>query len=522
MTAIRVPFRAALFAGAALVCLAAGPALAQDDVAQATAAPEALPRPETADERIARLEAALADLQGQLADLKASTGAQVAQVREAQQATVVTLNNGRPGIASGDGKFSANIRGMVQLDGAIYDQDSAGPLATDFRRGSFNDTAENDRARDLGDGFNFRRVRLGVEGKAFGDWQYNITVDFGGSGNEEGGKINAAWLQYDGLGWGKVRVGAFAPTTGLEDGASNTSSLFAERAAIAEVVRGLAGGDGRVALQTAFGGERWTLTGALTGNVIQTQTYDEQVGFVGRATWTPYKRPDSLLHLGLNTNIIIDPAATGPDVPGGAVTNIRLRERPEIRVDGTRLIDTGNIDAENAYAFGGEFGYLYKNLYVQAEYFNIDVERRTGTLPDPSFSGWYIQGSWILTGESRRYSANSGFDGPRPDKPFNLATGDWGAWELGLRYSTIDLNSRENDLPADGSIRGGEQDIFSVGLNWYPNTNVMISGTWRNVSVDRTSPGGTAFGGAFPATPPLGVQVGQDLNIYSLRTQYAF
>lgn len=503
----RGTLRAALFAGVAIACIGGGTAQAQ----------------ESADERIARLEAALADLQGQLADLKSSTSAQVADVRKAQSTTTVTIANGRPSIASGDGQFTANIRGMLQLDGAIYDQDSAGPLGADFRRGSFNDTTENDRARDMADGFNFRRVRLGVEGKAFGDFEYNLTVDFGGSGNEEAGKINAAWLQYNGLGFARIRAGAYAPVTGLEDGSNNTSSLFAERAGIAEVVRGLAGGDGRTALGIYGGGDRWTLSGTVTGNTIGVQTYDEQLGFVGRATWVPYKRADSLIHLGFNANVIVNPSATGPDVPGGAPSPIRLRERPEIRVDSTRLVDTGNIDADSVTALGLEFGAQYKNLYVQAEYFDIGVERRVGTLSDPDFSGWYIQGSWVLTGETRRYNgANAGFDGPRPTKAFNLKEGNWGAWELGVRYSQLDLNYRENDLPALGSVRGGQQDIFSLGLNWYLNNTVAMQFAYRNVSVDRTSPGGSAFGGAFPATPALGTQVGQDLNIYSIRTQYAF
>jgi phosphate-selective porin OprO/OprP len=97
---------------------------------------------------------------------------------------------------------------------------------------------------------------------------------------------------------------------------------------------------------------------------------------------------------------------------------------------------------------------------------------------------------------------------------------NWGAWELAMRYSVLDLNYRENDLPALGSIRGGEQEILSLGLNWYLNPAVSMQFSYRNVSVDRTSPGGAAFGAG--ATPALGVQVGQDLNIYSLRTQYAF
>lgn len=507
MTATRGILRTALLAGVAIACMGG--------VAQAQEAPES---PEA---RIARLEASLADLQAQLVDLKAATAASVGQVRQQQQATTVTLANGRPTIASGDGQFTAAFRGVFQLDGALYSQDDAGPLGTDFRRGSFGDATENDHARDLSDGFNFRRVRLGVEGKAFGDFEYNFLYDFGGSGTEEGGKISAAWLQYNGFGPVKVRVGAFPPATSLEDAASNASSLFGERASVAETVRGVAGGDGRTAVALLGNGERWNFTAAVTGNVIGTTTFDEQVGFVGRFAYVPFKRSDALIHLGVNTTLVLSPAATGPGIPGGAATTLRLRDRPELRVDGTRLVDTGNIDADSLTSLGAEFGALYKNFYVQAEYFDIGIERRKSALPDPEFSGWYVQGSWILTGESRRYTtATAGFDGPRPLKPFNLKEGTWGAWELAVRYSTLDLNYLENALPAAGSVRGGEQDIFSVGLNWYVNNGVTLQAAYRNVSVDRRSPGGTAFGAG--STPALNAQVGQDLQIFSFRTQYAF
>lgn len=504
----RGTLRAALVAGVAMAVIGGGAAQAQ----------------ETQEERIARLEAAIGELQSQLQDLKESTAATTGDLRKAQTATTVTLANGRPTIASGDGQFTANFRGVLQLDGAIHDQDDPGPLASDFRRGSFGDTVENDRARDMSDGFNFRRVRLGIEGKAFGDFEYNFLYDFGGSGTEEGGKISAAWVQYNGLGFAnaKIRVGAFPPPTSFEDAASNASSLFSERPAVAELVRGLAGGDGRTGIGLYTNGERWTAAAVVTGNLIGTQTYDEQTGFVGRVTYVPYKRPDSLIHLGLNANLVLTPAATGPGLPGGSPTPVRLRERPELRVDPVRLVDTGNIDAEGVTSYGAEFGFQRKNLYLQAEYFDISVERRASLLPDPDFSGWYVQGSWVITGEARRYNAAGGFDGPRAAKPFSLRDGQWGAWELGVRYSVLDLNYRENDLPALGSIRGGEQEIFSIGLNWYLNNGVTVTASYRDISVDRTSPGGTAFGGAAPATPALGTQVGQDLNVYTFRTQYAF
>lgn len=491
----------------------------------ATGGSAAAPRIDPQAARIDALEAELRELRDQIADLKGSTAANIAALRTDQRANSVTIANGRPTIASGDGQFTAAFRGVFQLDAAHYDQDPPGPLATDFRRGSYGDAVENERARDLNDGANFRRARLGVEGKAFGDWEYNFLYDFGGSGVEEAGRISAAWVQYNGLGRWKLRAGAFSPPGGLEEAVSTNGSLFAERAAASELVRGIASGDGRTAAMLWGSGERWTASLAWTGALVGTQTFDEQSAFVGRLTYVPAKGLDWLVHLGVNSTVVVEPPASGPDIDNRVATNVRLRERPEMRVDGTRLVDTGNIDAEGLSTLGLEFGAQRKNLYLQAEWFGIDVQRRASALADPDFSGWYVQGGWTITGQPRRYQAANGtFDAPRGERPFSWSERAPGVWELGLRYSVLDLNYLDGapgTVPLASAVRGGEQEIFTAGINWFPNANVRFQAAWQAVSVDRLSPGGTTFGTA-PATPPAGAQVGQDLSIWSFRTQYAF
>jgi phosphate-selective porin OprO and OprP len=477
--------------------------------------------------RLDALEKRNEELEAQILDLKAAQAGGDQAIREQiGSAPTVSLSNGRPTFSSADGQFTASLRGIIQLDAAHYDQRAPGPDATDFRRGSLGDATETQKARDLSDGANFRRVRFGVEGKAWGDWNYNFLFDFGGSGVEESGKITNAYIEYAGLKPVKLRVGAFSPVTGFEDATSNTASLFLERPAVAELVRGFAGGDGRTGAAALTNGERWSLFTALTGNVIQTSTFDEQLGFVGRATFLPYKSADSLIHVGANANIVINPAATGADIPaGGAATPVRLRERPELRVDGTRLVDTGNIDADDLQSYGVELGLQHKAFSLAGEYFWIDVNRRNSALEDPSFAGWYVQGAWTLTGQPRRYNlANGGFDSPRVEKPFSLSSKTWGIWELAARYSELDLDyaaGAAGTAPGPSSIRGGEQQIFTLGLNWYPNNNVRFLADYQHVEVDRLSPGGTAFGSG-ALTPPAGAQIGQDLNIWSIRTQYAF
>ena len=114
---------------------------------------------------------------------------------------------------------------------------------------------------------------------------------------------------------------------------------------------------------------------------------------------------------------------------------------PEIDVDDTPLIDTGEIDAKHTTVLGAEFAAQHKNLYLQAEGFWFGVQRHGAVSGDPNFTGFYVQGSWILTGETRRFDrSRRAFAFPKPNAP--LGKGGLGAWELGFRYSVMDLNYR--------------------------------------------------------------------------------
>lgn len=518
----------AVAAFAALLCGVAPGALAQQ--ASATAPTQAVGISQqqllALVSRLDALEKRNEVLEAQILDLKVSSGAANAAVNQKLDATTISLADSRPTFATADGQFTAALRGVIQLDAAQYDQRAPGTLAVDFRRGSFGDATEADRARDLSDGTNFRRVRLGIEGRAWRDWNYNLTVEFGGSGVEEPGRINNAYIEYAGFLPLRLRVGAFAPITGFEDATSVTASLFPERAAVAELVRGVAGADGRTGVAALANGDRWSAFGAVTGATVTTQNFDEQLGVIGRVTYLPMRGLDSLVHVGASVNLIVNPATTGPDIsPAGAASPVRLRERPELRVDGTRLVDTGAIDADNLSSYGLELGWRHRAFTLQAEYVWIEVDRRNSGLANPKFDGWYAQGAWTITGQPRRYNAaNGGFDAPRVEAPFSLKSKSWGVWELAARYSELDLNHRAGAsgtaLVASG-VRGGEQKAFTLGLNWYPNNNVRFLADYQRIEVGRLSPGGGVFG-AGVLTPPAGAQIGQDLSIWSFRTQYAF
>lgn len=449
----------------------------------------------------------------QLAEMKTqaeTSNAAIAtlQLPPAANAVATTLPNGRPTFATTDGRFTANIRAILMMDAGKYFQDNNLPA-----------TVTN---RDLNDGINFRRARIGFDGRLFSDFDYSFVYEFGGSGVEEAGRLYEASVTYTALKPFRLKVGAFEPNIGLAAATSTSQMPLLERPSPAEAARNVAAGDSRTAVQLsandAIGSEtgvavRWLASGAFTGNTLGgTQQFDEQTAWIGRVALAPYSGVDWQAHLGGNIQHVYQPNdAVGP-TGAGVRYPIQIRDRPELRETGDRLIDTGAIDSANATVYGGEAAFQIRNVLLEGELFRYEVERRNSALPNPHFRGWYVQGSWVLTGETRIYNPIEGrFDAPRQNYSFNPAAGTWGMFELAARYSTLDLNYREGlDRAATpvGGIRGGEQKILSMGANWYLNPSMRLMLDYQHVDIDRLT--------------ATGAQAGQEYDAIAARAQVTF
>jgi len=493
--------RTAALAG--LLCSAAPAAMAQAITTAAGQAPSGVSQ-ELALSLAARLDALEQrnqELEEQILALKAGSSAAVQGVRDQLDAQpAVTLNNARPQIATPDGRFKFALRSVVQFDAAHY---AVSPRTA---------------ANDLGSGTNFRRARLGFDGTAFKDWNYALWGEFGGSGGESA-LLNQAYIEYAGFKpFGleeplRIRIGAWATPAGLEDATSNTESLFLERGAVAELVRNFATGDGRTGVGATLRGPRWYASALFSGKVVgvpSTAEFDQQSGYALRVAFAPIKSLDYDVHIGASVQSILNPAdTTGGPVSGRAV---RLQERPELRVSGLRLVDTGAINSDGLTAYGLEGGASFKNFYAAGEWYKINVNRQGVSPFDPSFSGWYVQGAWTITGERHVWTnANGGFTGIKPAKPFDRSEGAWGALEIAARYSELDLNDHSGvaglAAPA-GGIRGGQQKITTLGLNWYANNTLRFLLDYQWAKVNRLN--------------AAGADIGEDVNVVSFRSQFAF
>ena len=514
---------------AAVTLLACGNhALSADDAAL-TAQVEAL-RAAISEQR-AQLDRQAKLLEAQQAQLEALTK-QLGQSKiSTQEVPKLALTNSRPTITSADGRSSIALRANVQLDSAIYGEAREGPLTADFRRGSVGiaNARETNAARDFSDGFYFRRARFGVEGTISRDFNYRLLLELGGAGTEGPTRINDAWIAYTGFAPFTFQIGAFAPPANMDDGTTPEDIAFLERASVSELSRALGGADGRIGIGVKANGSRWMSAFSVTTRTVNdAEVFDTQMAAVARAGGLVATGTDYNVHLGVSGTYVFSPADQGSSAALPR-RGIRLRDRPEIRVDSARLIDTGVIDADKAGVIGLEFGANWKNFYLQGEHFWFDVERRASSIQaDPDFTGYYLQGSWVATRESRRYNPVTGsFQNPRPMVPFSSA-GGFGAFELTARYSRMNLNFEEGlagTAAGIDSVRGGNQQVWTFGVNWYLNPNFKVMMNYLLIDVDRLNPAGpgnlTPFGTS-PSTPPFGVEVGQDLDVIALRTQYCF
>ncbi len=90
------------------------------------------------------------------------------------------------------------------------------------------------------------------------------------------------------------------------------------------------------------------------------------------------------------------------------------------------------------------------------------------------FNAYFATISWFITGEHKNFSkSRTAFDMIKPKK--NFGKGGAGAFEVSLRYSSIDFN--------DYDIQAGTLNDITVGLNWYLNPAVRYTLNYINANV---------------------------------------
>ncbi len=400
-----------------------------------------------------------------------------------------------PTFSTPDGAFTMSITGRLHLDMGDY---------VNYSKKSTSTTPN-----DLNGGVKARRARLGVTGKINKVFGYTFIMDFGGSTTDNGSTIENGFVTYNGAAPFHYIAGYQDTPYSLDEATSSNDIMFLERASSQAIATGIAANDNRSAIGAWWNNDRaWVGifgTGPTSGTNFTTTS--AQLGMTGRATYQIVQTPEDTLHIGIDGEELFKPAQTS----GGART-LTLKDAPELRIDNTAILNSGTIGSSTnpvtgASVIGGEVAGNLGPLYAQGEYFHIMVDRQG--LSGLSFNGGYVEASYALTGEIKKYNAGSGaYHSISPAHPFSPSSGGWGAWEVAARYSVMDLNDQ---LGSATGIAGGKQTVYTFGINWYPSSNLRFMLDYIHANIDKQS-------GATAPSP----NIGASMDAIAIREQFNF
>jgi phosphate-selective porin OprO/OprP len=314
------------------------------------------------------------------------------------------------------------------------------------------------------DRLDIARRRLGVAGEIRNLVGFQVEAEVGSDNPWRDVYVN--YRQFDVV---QVQGGKFKLPFSLDENTSSTNLDFVNRSrAASQLAPGRDVGvmvHGRL-LRRMLGYEAGVFN--RDGDNARTADSDRVHGghtLAARAIVQPFRMSDSILNdLQLGVAMTRSDLAEGyPDLRGRTGLDMRFF-RADAWVMGARRRQ------------GFEVRWRPGPASIKAEWMQVSDERLEQGVDDSTLSpllgtGWYISGTWALTGERKA----DGID--RPRRP--LFRGGYGAVEVAARIEKVVFGSKANDeVPSDGPranvIRGNSDRVDTFGVNWYPNRWIKV------------------------------------------------
>jgi phosphate-selective porin OprO/OprP len=335
-------------------------------------------------------------------------------------------------------------------------------------RGRFQgDLRESDALLDAAEdssGLDIARRRIGAAGEIRNAVDFQIEAELGS--DEPWRDVYANYRQHPVL---QVQGGQFKLPFSLDENTSATNLDFIYRSrAASQLAPGRDLGimvHGRV-LERRVGYEIGMFNH--DGRNARTADSDRVYGgrtLAGRVTFQPFRaEKDWRSDLQIGAAFTASPLDEGfSDLRGRTALDARFY-RPNVWLAGERR------------RIGAELRWRPGPFSFKSEYMRVADERRDQSVHDTDLSpavadGWYVSGTWALTGEAKA----QGLDTPR--RP--LLRGGIGAIELAARIERLSFGSAaDGESPSEGPraevIAGNSDRVETFGVNWYANRWVKI------------------------------------------------
>jgi phosphate-selective porin OprO/OprP len=341
---------------------------------------------------------------------------------------------------SGDKQHSISLSGRIHADYRSFDIDSTN-----------SNTANT---------FDIRRAYLGVSGKLYNDWTFEVTSDVAN------GTLEYAYVNYKASDAAQIRMGAFKMPFSFEELTSSRFIDFQERSLVNAFVpakdQGLMIHGEPVKNTFAYAVAAMNGSGK---NTDEANAAADGMEIIVRAAvnFAPMANlSNSVLHLGAGYTTGTLPGNTaltgGIRTEGRGITFLTVNA-PGAATDETDRERTG---LEGVLAWGP--------LKFQTEWVKSAFENTIAAY-DREIDAYYGAVTWLITGE--KYADFYTLNGMRaivPNRPFKKGAEGMGALELGVRMSKIDAG----DLTAGQFTGTNKADAITVGLKWVPVTPVRV------------------------------------------------
>lgn len=368
-------------------------------------------------------------------------------------------------------------------------------------------------------GAQIRNARISLKGGVGDHWVYKLDVDFlDSAGNGGLSRFGEAWLGYDACDAFFFALGQISVPFGLENWASSSDSYLMELSLPSNAFAP----DYGLGLYAEWHGQLITAAGAIyhpggagarqTGDVIASPPViagviqpgsgpfgsapgSDTLGAALRMTFSPVHDNYTVYHLGASGRYEDrHNEANGFDYFTGM--EVRARQTPVLFTN----IPPNSV--KDAQVYGLELAGRWGPLILQGEYMwaraNRDDSYPVGDIRNPAgdqkYHGYYVEGSYVLTGETKDYDFDSGTFGAVHPKCKS------GAWELVARHSYVNLLDSQAfasnpyfffvDAPqsrfsnfVDVADIVGSAHATTVGLTWWVNDNVRFLANYNRTSL---------------------------------------
>lgn len=351
----------------------------------------------------------------------------------------------------------------VQTDGAVF-----------FGEPSWADGISND--------FSIRRARFAVKAQINKDWYGEVDMDMANGVFE----LKDAIIRYTGLENWQFQMGSFKEIFSLQRNNSSRYLQFIERPMVCSALApsrhlGLNANYYNKGLFLNLGIMGQEIEGEETRSFVEESSKgkgpDNGLTYTFKAVYQPgWNKTDWGMHIGAAASY------RNPKTSDETFGKMRYSTRNSTSINRKKYIDTGDFDFDHYIRYTAELAGYWKGFRGEAVYMG-----NTTYLPNNAgtkmFSGWYVQGGYLLFGGQQRYDgAGAKFTRVKRGQK-------WGDVELCGRVEYIDLNADKALAANDQKIMGGSAMAYAVGLNYYINDHVKVQLNWQYNDNDRFASG---------------------------------